>query len=50
MDFNSAKWKDLVKHSNFKDYPEFGKHISGKLALQDWSRGVSFRNLKIKTL
>ena len=50
MDFNSQKWKDLVKHSNFKDYPEFGQHSSGKLALQDWSRGVSFRNLKIKQL
>ncbi|WP_293945108.1 MULTISPECIES: 3-keto-disaccharide hydrolase [unclassified Sphingobacterium] len=50
MDFNSQKWQDLVKHSTFKDFPEFGKHTSGKLALQDWSRGVSFRNLKIKQL
>ncbi|WP_306429283.1 DUF1080 domain-containing protein [Sphingobacterium sp. E70] len=50
MDFNSQKWKDLVKHSTFKDFPEFGQHVSGKLALQDWSRGVSFRNLKIKQL
>nr|WP_288810567.1 DUF1080 domain-containing protein [uncultured Sphingobacterium sp.] len=50
MDFNSQKWKDLVKHSTFKDFPEFGKHTSGKLALQDWSRGVSFRNIKIKQL
>ncbi|MGE8381898.1 MAG: family 16 glycoside hydrolase, partial [Sphingobacterium sp.] len=50
MDFNSQKWKDLVKHSTFKDFPEFGQHISGKLALQDWSRGASFRNLKIKQL
>lgn len=50
MDFTSAKWKDLVKHSTFKDYPEFGQYVNGKLALQDWSRGVSFRNLKIKKL
>lgn len=50
MDFNSQKWQKMVKHSTFKDFPEFGKHTSGKLALQDWSRGASFRNLKIKQL
>lgn len=50
MDLNSKRWKDMVKTSNFKDYPEFGKHIKGKIALQDWSRGVSFRNIKIKEL
>lgn len=50
MDFNSQKWQNMVKHSTFKDFPEFGKHTSGKLALQDWSRGASFRNLKIKQL
>jgi len=50
MDFKSQKWKDLIKQSHFKDYPEFGQHTKGKIALQDWSRGVSFRNLKIKTL
>lgn len=50
MDFNSEKWKNMVQQSHFKDFPEFGKNTSGKIALQDWSRGVSFRNLKIKTL
>ncbi|WP_104381224.1 DUF1080 domain-containing protein [Sphingobacterium sp. HMA12] len=50
MDFNSDKWKSMVQQSHFKDFPEFGKNTSGKIALQDWSRGVSFRNLKIKAL
>ncbi|WP_437918895.1 3-keto-disaccharide hydrolase [Sphingobacterium sp. LRF_L2] len=50
MDFKSQKWQQLVRSSNFKDYPEFGKHSSGKIALQDWSRGVSFQNIKIKKI
>ncbi len=49
-DFNSTQWKDKVKQSTFKEYPEFGKNTKGKIALQDWSRGVSFRNIKIKQL
>jgi len=50
MDLKSKKWQDLVKQSHFKEYPEFGKHTKGHIALQDWSRGVSFRNIKIKEL
>lgn len=50
MDFNSNEWKNLVSQSNFKDYPHFGKQTKGHLALQDWSRGVSFRNIKIREL
>jgi len=48
--FNSTTWKNLVTRSAFKDYPEFGKHSKGRIALQDWSRGVSFRNIKIRQL
>lgn len=50
MDFNSKEWQDMVARSNFKEHPHFGKHSKGHLALQDWSRGVSFRNIKIKQL
>lgn len=50
VDFNSTAWKNLVARSAFKDYPEFGKHNKGRIALQDWSRGVSFRNIKIRPL
>jgi hypothetical protein len=50
MDFNTQEWKTLVSKSNFKDYPHFGKYTKGHIALQDWSRGVSFRSIKIKEL
>ena len=50
MNFNSNEWKNLVSKSNFKEYPHFGKYTKGHIALQDWSRGVSFRNIKIKEL
>ncbi|MGO3807229.1 MAG: 3-keto-disaccharide hydrolase, partial [Sphingobacterium sp.] len=49
-DFNTPEWKEQIKRSGFKDYPEFGKNTQGQIALQDWSRGVTFRNLKIKQL
>ncbi len=50
VDFNSKAWKNLAAKSAFKDYPEFGKHSKGRIALQDWSRGVSFRNIKVRQL
>lgn len=50
VDFNSAMWKNLIPKSVFKDYPEFGKHSKGRIALQDWSRGVYFQNIKIRQL
>ncbi len=49
-DFNSKKWADKVANSHFKGFPEFGKHISGHIALQDWATGIAFRNIKIKEL
>ncbi|QBQ40779.1 3-keto-disaccharide hydrolase [Sphingobacterium psychroaquaticum] len=50
MDLKSKQWQRLVKTSSFKDAPAFGKKTKGKIALQDWAHGASFRNLKIKTL
>lgn len=49
-DFSSKKWADKVTNSHFKGFPEFGKHISGHIALQDWATGISFRNIKIREL
>jgi hypothetical protein len=49
-DFKSEKWKKAVAGSNFKTFPEFGKHTKGHLALQDWANGISFKNIKIKQL
>ncbi len=49
-DFNSKSWAERVANSHFKTYPEYGKHTSGHIALQDWSTGVSFRNIKIREL
>ena len=50
IDLNSQKWKDMVKNSDFRAYEQFGAQANGRIALQDWSRGVSFRNIKIKEL
>ncbi len=50
MDFNSEEWKAAIKKSSFRDKPEFGVRTRGKIALQDWAHGVSFRNIKIKEL
>ncbi len=49
-DLTGENWKALIANSNFKSFPAFGKATSGKLALQDWSKGVSFRNIKILEL
>ncbi|MDJ1480700.1 MULTISPECIES: DUF1080 domain-containing protein [Xanthocytophaga] len=50
QDLNSAEWKAMIANSNFKFFPEFGKSTKGHIALQDWSKGISFRNIKIKEL
>ncbi|HTR30302.1 MAG TPA: DUF1080 domain-containing protein [Puia sp.] len=50
LDLRSAAWADTVAKSNFQKFPEFGKHTKGKIGLQDWSKGVSFRNMKIKEI
>ncbi|MFA6087800.1 DUF1080 domain-containing protein [Mucilaginibacter sp.] len=49
-DLKSDAWKKAVAASHFKSFPEFGKHFSGRISLQDWSTGISFRNIKIKEL
>jgi hypothetical protein len=50
QDLTSKEWKDLVAKSNFKYFSTFGKTVKGHIALQDWSKGIAFKNIKIKEL
>ncbi|WP_291906452.1 DUF1080 domain-containing protein [Chitinophaga sp. CB10] len=50
QDLQSRQWKDTVAATHFKNYADFGKFTSGHIALQDWNKGVSFKNIKIKQL
>jgi azurin len=50
IDLKSDVWKHLVAASSLSKYPEFGVAVSGHLALQDWTNGVAFRNIKLKDL
>jgi hypothetical protein len=49
-DFKSQGWKDKINETWFKSFPEFGKYTKGHIALQDWNKGISFRNIKIRQL
>lgn len=46
----SEKWNKIVSESKLAVFPDFGKAKKGHIGLQDWAKGVSFRNIKIKTL
>jgi hypothetical protein len=50
QDLSADTWKNMVSKSNFKYFPLFGKNTSGRIALQEWSKGVAFRNIKVKEL
>ena len=50
VDLKSEWWKSLVAASSLSKYPEFGVAVSGHLALQDWTNGVAFRNIKLREL
>ncbi len=49
-DLTNQAWKDLIASTGFQHFPEFGKATKGRIGLQEWSKGISFRNIKIKTL
>jgi len=46
----SEQWNKMVAESKLAVFPDFGKATKGHIGLQDWAKGVSFRNIKIKTL
>ena len=50
VDMKSDEWKKLVAASPMAGYPEFGLAAKGHLAVQDWTNGVAFRDMKIKEL
>ena len=50
VDLKSELWKSLVAASSLSKYREFGVAVNGHLALQDWTNGVAFRNIKIREL
>jgi len=49
-DFRSPAWTDSVAKSHFATFPEFGKHVSGHIALQDWFKSIAFKNMRIHEL
>lgn len=50
QDLNGEEWNEMVANSSFNAFADYGKSTKGHLALQDWSKGVSFKNIKIKEL
>lgn len=46
----SERWKGLVANSKAAVFPDFGKSTKGHIGLQDWAKGVSFRNIKIRII
>jgi azurin len=48
VDLKSDDWKRLVAASSLSKYQDFGVTFNGRLALQDWTNGVAFRNIKLK--
>ena len=48
VDLKSDDWKRLVAASSLSKYPDFGVAVNGHLALQDWTNGVAFRNIKLR--
>jgi len=43
-------FREMVDNSNMKVYADFAKYPSGKIALQNHTDSVSFRNIKIREL
>ncbi|MBN9386223.1 MAG: DUF1080 domain-containing protein [Chitinophagaceae bacterium] len=49
-DFHSQGWVDSVGKTYFNNFSEFGRHTSGHIALQDWQKAISFKNIRIREL
>lgn len=50
VDLLGDTWKKSVAASSMSRFPEYGIFLKGHIALQDWTNGISFRNMKIKKL
>ncbi len=49
-DMNAADWQKMIAGSKFAKMPNFGKSMSGHIALQDHGNKVWYRNIKIKEI
>lgn len=48
---STDSWREMIAHSKFKNYPDFGKASKGRICLQDHDNDrVWYRNIKIKKL
>ena len=47
---DSEEFRALVAASPFQAYSQFGKARKGGIAFQNWTPGVSFRNIKVRRL
>jgi hypothetical protein len=47
---HDANWDDMIRQSKFKDMPDFGKALKGRLALQDHSDKVWYKNIKVRKI
>jgi hypothetical protein len=45
-----AAWQAMVANSKAAVFPDFGKSTKGHIGLQDWAKGVSFKNIKIRII
>lgn len=45
-----AAWQAMVANSKAAVFPDFGKSTKGHIGLQDWAKGISFRNIKIRII
>jgi hypothetical protein len=45
---DSEEFRALVAASPFQAYSQFGKARKGGIAFQNWTPGVSFRNIKVR--
>ena len=46
----SQDWEEAVSKSKFKDIPDFGETIEGRLLLQEHGDAVAFKNIKIREI
>ena len=49
-DMKTDRWKQLIAGSKLGNFPSFGKAVRGKIAFQDWAKGVALRNIKIREI
>jgi hypothetical protein len=49
FDRGTPEWRELVKSSKYKSWPNFGELSEGNILLQDHGNQVFYRNIKILT-